>query len=158
MTPEPRTTSTRTDNRVLHYVLWVAQVVLALFFAMAGWAKLTSSYAELAANMAWVSTVPEWLVRFIGVAELAGALGLVLPAALRIKPVLTPVAAVGLFIIMVAAAGLHLMRGEPILLNVILGLVAAFVAWGRFSGAPIADRSRTRPPAGTVPPRAVGVT
>lgn len=152
MTPEARSVKvTKRAGPGLHIGLWVLQVLLALFFAMAGWAKITTPYNELAAGMAWVAAVPEWLVRFIGVAELAGAVGLILPAALRIKPILTPMAAVGLFIIMVLAAIMHLMRGEPIMTNVLIGVVAAITAWGRFGPARILERTESRPPSGTVP-------
>jgi hypothetical protein len=83
--------------------------------------------------------VPEAFVRFIGLSELLGGLGLILPAALRIKPVLTPWAAVGLAVVMVLASGFHVSRGESsvIGMNFILAAVAVFIAWGRFKKAPI---------------------
>lgn len=155
MTPQTPTTTphrpvhVRTENRLLHYVLWVAQILMAVFFAMVGWTKLSTSYAELAANMAWVSSFPEWVIRAIGAAELLAALGLVIPPAVRFKPKLAAVAATGLFINMVGAFLLHLSRGESVMLNVILGLISAFIAWGRFSGAPIADRNEPERP-GTI--------
>ena len=98
--------------------------------------------AELARQLAWTAAVPVALVRFIGASELAGAIGLLLPAATRIKPVLTPLAALGLVTVMVLAAGFHVTRGEFSVLpvNAVLGGLAAFVAWGRTRGAPIRSR------------------
>jgi putative oxidoreductase len=121
--------------------LWVVQALLALVFAMSGSMKLALPYAELLKQGAWAESVPEGLVKFIGVAEVAGALGLIFPAATRIKPILTPLAAAGLFVIMVLASGLHLSLGEKPIVQVILGGLAAFVAWGRFRKAPIKPRS-----------------
>jgi hypothetical protein len=78
----------------------------------------------------------------IGVCELLGAIGLVVPAATRVLPALTPVAASALALVMVLAAGTHFSYGEfPVIgVNVVLGGLAAFVAWGRFRRAPIAPR------------------
>lgn len=129
-------------SKGLEIGLWVVQVLLALGFGMAGFGKLTTPIAELAVKMTWVTTVPMGLVRFIGAAELLGAIGLILPAATRIKPGLTALAATGLVTIMVLAIPFHLMRGElfgpPI--NLTLGGLAAFVAWGRYKKAAIAPR------------------
>jgi putative oxidoreductase len=82
------------------------------------------------------------LIRFIGVSELLGGLGLILPAASRIRPGLTPLAALGLTIIMVLALGYHVSRGEMSALPIVgaLGGLTAFVAWGRAKKAPIAPR------------------
>jgi hypothetical protein len=110
---------------------------------MAGVMKVGAPLAQLGAKMAWVNAVPAGLVRFIGASELAGALGLVLPASTRIKPSLTPLAALGIVLIMVLAAGFHISRGEAaqgVPMNLILGGLAAFVAWGRWKKAPISPR------------------
>jgi hypothetical protein len=74
-------------------------------------------------------------VRFIGLSEVFGALGLILPAATRIKPVLTGLAALGLTLVMVLAVGVHVVRGEGyvLALPLLLGVLAAFVAWGRLT-------------------------
>jgi len=128
-------------SKRLRIGLWVVQVLLALAFAFSGAMKLAVPYAELLAQGAWVERVPDGLVKFIGVAELLGALGLILPAATRIKPFLTPLAAAGFAVIMVLASALHLSLGEPPIAQVILGGLAAFVSWGRFSRAPITPRA-----------------
>lgn len=135
------TSSVPAPSKALSISLWIVQALLAAAFTMAGVMKSTQPIAELATNMPWAGAVPPALVRFIGVSELAAGLGLILPAATRIKPVLTPLAAAGLVIIMVLAAGFHISRGEPgVPVNVIIGALAAFVAWGRFKKAPIQPR------------------
>ncbi|MFK7764883.1 MAG: DoxX family protein [Roseobacter sp.] len=124
--------------------LWVAQALLAAMFLMAGATKLMSGSAELVAmGMGWAENAPFLLIKFIGLSEVAGALGLILPAATRIKPNLTKLAAAGLAVIMVLAAGLHIFRGEfeVVPMNVILFALAAFVIWGRTNKAPIAPRA-----------------
>ena len=128
-------------SRALHIGLWVAQVLLGVAFGMAGFMKLVSPIEELARNMAWVYEARA-LVRFIGAAEMLGALGLVLPAAMRIKPWLTPLAALALGVVMLLAMGFHVTRGELEALPVNLGLggIAAFIAWGRWKKAPIPPR------------------
>ena len=127
-------------SKGLRIGLWVVQVLLALLFALSGAMKLALPYAELLKQGAWVERVPEGLVKFIGVAELSGALGVILPAATRIKPFLSPLAAAGFVVIMVLASALHLSLGEPPIAQVILGGLAAFVVWGRFRKAPITPR------------------
>jgi len=74
--------------------------------------KSTQPIAELAPNMPWTAVIPPALVRVIGVSEFLGGLGVVLPSASRIRPVLTPLAARGLLSIMVLVAGFHIVRGE----------------------------------------------
>jgi hypothetical protein len=87
--------------------------------------------------------LPLPLVYFIGAVEVLGAIGVIVPAATRIKPILTPLAALGFLVIMVLAAGTHAMAGEfpGIAVNVVLGSLAAFVAYGRWKKAPIAPRT-----------------
>ncbi|RPE70953.1 DoxX-like protein [Pacificibacter maritimus] len=124
--------------------LWVAQGLLAAMFMMAGATKLASGSAELVAmGMGWAENAPFLLIKFIGLAEVAGALGLILPAATRIMPHLTKLAAAGLCVIMVLAAGVHILRGEfaVVPVNLVLFALAAFVVWGRTNKAPIAPRA-----------------
>jgi hypothetical protein len=123
-------------------VLWLVQLLLAAAYTLAGVMKSTMPIAELAPRLPWTLDVPIALVRFIGVCELAAAVGLVLPALTRIKPVLTPLAGAGLVIVMVLASIFHVARGEfaALPLTVTFGMLAAFVAWGRFARAPIAPR------------------
>lgn len=136
-------------SRALHVSLWVGQLLLAAVFLLVGYTHAAAPI-ELAIQRApWVASLPVALVRFIGVAELAGAIGLLLPAATRIRPVLTPLAAAGLATMMALAIPFHLMRGEgsAVVINIVLGSLAALVALGRARWAPIADRSAaTRSP------------
>lgn len=133
--------STAKPSKALNVSLWIVQVLLAAAFIMAGLMKSTTPIAELAAKMVWPGELPG-LVRFIGVSELLGGVGLLLPALTRIKPQLTALAGAALALVMVLAAGFHVMRGEwsALPINLVLGGLAAFVAWGRFRGAPIAPR------------------
>lgn len=135
----------RPTGRALSIALWSAQILLAIVFGMAGVMKTTTPIPELAEMMPWVAEAPV-LARFIGVSELAAALGLLLPALTRIAPVLTPLAASGLVVVMIFAAGFHGVRGEftALPLVIALGALAWFVAWGRFRRAPIAARSASR--------------
>lgn len=120
--------------RALHWGLWVAQGLLAFAFLGAGLMKATTPLPELGEAMAWVSDSPAFLPRFIGVAEILGAIGLILPSALRIVPVLTPIAASALALVMALAMAMHASYGEfgALPVNLVLFGLAAFVAWGRF--------------------------
>lgn len=131
----------RAPSKAMHVGLWVAQALLALAFGMAGAMKTFTPIDELVKRMPWFASVP-FLPRFIGPAEIAGALGMILPAATRIRPALTPLAGVGLATIMVLAAGMHLVRGElqMVPVNVVLGGLAGFVVWGRSRKVPIEAR------------------
>lgn len=134
--------TTPSSGRGLRVALWVAQGVTAALFAMAGSMKATLPIADLATKIPWAPSAPEALVRFIGVAELAGAVGLVLPALTRIKPGLTALAGAALTLVMILATAFHISRGEfgALPITVVLGSLTAFVAWGRFRAAPIAPR------------------
>jgi putative oxidoreductase len=128
------------NNTGLNIALWIVQALLAIGFLMTGMQKLLTPVAGFAQKTPGFS---QGLFKFIGVAEVAGALGMILPAATRIMPRLTPWAGVGLMIVMILATGFHISRGElsNTLVTIPLGLLSAFVAWGRFFKAPIAPRS-----------------
>ena len=116
------------------YALWIVQGLLALLFLFAGGMKLVLPIEALTAQM----PMPGLFVRFIGVAEVLGAIGLILPGFLRILPGLTPLAAAGLVIIMIGATALTLLSGQGALalMPLVVGLLAAFVAYGRWRLAP----------------------
>jgi uncharacterized membrane protein YphA (DoxX/SURF4 family) len=118
----------------VNVVLWVLQVILALAFGMAGVLKTTQPKEKLAKNMGWVEDYSPGMVKFIGAVEFLAALGLVLPAVTGIATVLTPLAATGLAIIMIGAIITHARRHEsqPIVINVVLLVLTALIAWGRF--------------------------
>lgn len=136
------TSSTTPASTRLHLLLWVVQLLLGLAFASAGWMKTMQPIAELAAAMGWPGEMPAGVVRFIGISELLGGIGLILPAATRILPWLTPLAGAGLAVVMLLAALFHVMRAEwtGLPINIVLGALAVFVAWGRSKKAPIAAR------------------
>jgi uncharacterized membrane protein len=120
----------------MNIVLWVAAAVLALAFLFAGGAKLLQSKAQLASNprMAWTADFSEGAIKLIGAAEVLGAIGLILPALTGIAPVLVPMAALGLALMMIGAIVAHVRRHEypQVIGPIVLMLVALFVAWGRF--------------------------
>jgi uncharacterized membrane protein YphA (DoxX/SURF4 family) len=122
----------------MNIVLWILQVLAAVMFLMAG--VLHGFQQERAkAQLKWPAAVPPGLLTFIGVSEILGALGLVLPALTGILPWLTPLAALGLAIMMLLAAGFHATRREypNIVFNLILVALMAFVAYGRWMLAPL---------------------
>lgn len=125
-------------SKALHIGLWVSQGLLAAAFGMAGFMKILTPIEQLAQKgMGFVNQYSEGMVRFIGITELLGAIGLILPAAIRIKPILTPIAAIGVAMIMVLAAIYHIAHNESALATIVLFALAIFVAWGRFKKAPV---------------------
>ncbi len=119
----------------MNKLLWVVQVLLALLFLFAGVTKLV---LPLEAMQQGPVQLPGLFMRFLGVVEVLGALGLILPGLLRIRTGLTPLAAVGLVILMIGAVVVTLMGGAiaPALIPLVTGLLAAFVAYGRWQLAP----------------------
>ena len=115
--------------------LWIIQVLLALLFAATGLTKLTQPRAKLAAGaMRWAADVSDRQFRLIGTLEVLGAIGLIVPAALGVAPILTPLAALGLALTMVGATAVHVRYRESNRLAVpivVLGL-ALLVAVERF--------------------------
>ncbi|WP_026554907.1 DoxX family protein [Arthrobacter sp. 35W] len=110
--------------------LWIATIVFAAMFAMAGTMKVITPYGQIREKMAWVETVTPPQLKSIGAVEVLGAIGMVLPAATGIAPWLTPLAALGLFVTMVAAVGLHVRRKESVMPSLPLGIVALAIAVG----------------------------
>lgn len=133
---------TTNTSRTLHIVLWIVQVLLAAMLLWAGYTKVSQPIEELALKLPWAKDIPLLLVRFIGISELAGALGLILPSLLRIQSELTVWAGIGIMLIMIFAAVFHISRAEYtyIPMNVVMLVAGAFVAWGRNSQAVIEDR------------------
>jgi len=112
--------------------LWIAQGILAALFLFAGGMKLVMPAAALAAQ----SHLPGAFMKFIGLAETLGALGLILPGIFHIRERLTSLAAAGLVIIMVGAVVTTIVQGQPgAIVPALVGLLAAYVAWGRAARA-----------------------
>ncbi len=124
----------------MNALLWVLQVLLALAFAAHEWMMLFPS-PEIAAQMN--ANLPRWFSLFIGVAEVAAAIGLILPGITRIMPFFVTWAAAGIAIIMVSATGLHGVRGEygSSAITFVLLLMAVFLVYGRQRLRPIRARS-----------------
>jgi DoxX-like protein len=122
-----------------HKLLWTLQFLLAALFLFAGGMKLILPIAELTKQ----STLPGSFLRFIGVVEVLGALGLVVPGLTRIRPALTVAAAAGLVIVMAGAVVLTLQSAPATaaLFPFLVGVLLAFVAWGRWRLAPLGAAS-----------------
>lgn len=119
--------------------VWIIQILLAVLFGLAGLMKLIQPKEKLAERMGWVNDFSTNTIRAIGVIEILGAIGLILPAATGILPVLTTLAAVGFVLDMIGAAVVHLRRKETgmVVANLVLLALAAFVVVGRLSIVPV---------------------
>ncbi len=119
----------------MNIALWIVQALLAIAFGMTGAMKITQPKDKLAAQMGWVEDFAPATVKAIGVLEVLGAIGLILPRLTGILPWLTPLAALGLALTMLGAMATHFRRNEyPMLVpNLVLLVLAAVVAYGRFA-------------------------
>lgn len=121
--------------------LWVVQGLLAIAFVMAGAMKALKSHDDLKADpkMGWSQDFSAGFIKFLGLAEVAGGLGMVLPGLTGIAPALTPLAGAGLAVIMFGAAAVHVRRSETSMVfpTLMLGALAAFIAYGRFVAMPL---------------------
>ncbi len=121
----------------MNTALWILQILLALTFLLTGAAKLFVPVEVAAKRQGWVLDFPPDIVKLIGLLEVLAALGLVLPGVTNSLPWLTPLAAVGLVLTMIGAMVVHFRRKETIIPNVVLLVLAAAVAYGRFVVAPL---------------------
>ncbi len=130
---------TTKSSKGINIALWIAQVLIALTLVWGAYAKLLQPIEETAKMMPWVLENPT-LVNLTGIIDLLGAIGIILPAALKIQPKLTVLAAYGVIALMIAASVFHISRGEASLIgmNIFFLILAAFVAWGRTKKVPIA--------------------
>jgi hypothetical protein len=135
-------------TKAFNVLLWTLQVLWGAFFSFTGFGKVLAYdpavWNHMLHQVAWFSAVPQGLFVFIGACEFLGGIGLILPAMTGVKPKLTSFAAIGLTLVMILAAIFHIVRGEysfflPV--NLVLGGVAAFIAYGRLMARPIAARS-----------------
>ncbi len=122
----------------MNLILWAAQGVLAFMMLLPGFLKLSNSNEELIkkgnGRMDWAEDISATNMKLIGIVELMAAFGLILPQLLNILPILTPIAAIGVILTMLGALSLHLKRGDgaaAIIPNIVILLIAAFVAYGR---------------------------
>jgi uncharacterized membrane protein len=124
----------------MNIVLWIVQVLVGLAFIMVGVNHgFRAEQIKTQQGMQWVSALPQGLLLFIGICEILGGVGVILPAATGVLSWLTPLAAALLAVMMLLAAGFHLPRKEypNMVFNLILLALAAFIAYGRYFIAPI---------------------
>ncbi len=130
------------DNKIINILLWVAQILVAVMFFFGFYAKIVQPVEETVQMMPWVAEQPR-LATFTGIVDLLGALGLILPALLRIQPKLTTYAAYGGILLMIAGTIFHVMRGETAVIgfNFFLMALLFFIVWGRTKKAPILPKA-----------------
>lgn len=135
-------TNQQKSLKAFHIGLWITQVLLGTGLIFGGAMKLFQPIEKLAALWPWAGQAPSALVRFTGTLDLLGAIGMILPSLLGVRPKLTPIAAVCIFVLMVCASIFHVVRGEAssIGVNIFFAILAVFVAWGRVRKAPIAAK------------------
>lgn len=128
-------TNQQAPSKALNIALWVAQVILAGSLIWASMLKLFQPIEKLSAMWPWTSQIPLTLVKFTGIIDLLGAMGLILPILLQVKPKLTPIAAICIIILMICASVFHIERGEASVIgvNIVFTIMAAFIAWGRWN-------------------------
>lgn len=124
----------------MHVALWIVQIVLALLFLFAGGSKFVMSAEQM--NQGSPMTMSPLFLRFIGVCELLGGLGLVLPGLFGVRPGLTPLAAAGLVIIMMGATVITMMMGGGVttLVPLVVGILALWIAYARWQVLPLRTR------------------
>jgi hypothetical protein len=138
MTTMRNTIDNKGNSKKMGALLWTLQGLLAALFLFAGTMKLITPLEVLVAQ----SSLPGWFLLFIGVAEVLGGLGLILPGIVHIQTRLTPLAAAGLVIIMFGATALMVADGQaaPAVMPLVIGILAAFVAYGRLEMLPHRER------------------
>jgi len=126
-------TQSKNTSKTVNILLWTGQFILALMFIYAGVMKTFQPIDKLSQMLPWVTEYSKGFVRFVGLADLVAGIGVLFPALFRPKTELTRLAAFGIVTIMVLAIGFHVIRGEYVALplNIVLGSIAFFVAWGR---------------------------
>ncbi|NML36792.1 DoxX family protein [Chitinophaga sp. G-6-1-13] len=131
---------------VLNILLWAVQLLLAALFIISGGMKLGYPIDKLAALYPWTGQVSAVYVRLLGIVDLAGGLGLLLPSLLRIKPILTVWAAIGIIALMTLATLFHISRGEASVtgFNMVVTLLAGAVVWGRTRKYPVFPKAQCR--------------
>ena len=133
---------------MMNVTLWIVQILLAALFLFAGGVKLVTPIEEMLKQMPL--PLPGWFLRFTGVIEVVGAIGLIVPWLTGIGPGLTPLAAAGLVIVMIGAVIFTILAGDiaMALMPLVVGLLCAFVAYGRWRPTPhpeSAQPSRLQP-------------
>ncbi len=119
----------------MNTILWIAQGMLAAMFLMVGMMKIRKSKEEMSKKMGWVEDFSQRQINMIGMVEILAVTGLILPMALNVVPILTPIAAIGLVVVMLGAMATHIKRKENkmLMMNMMLLVLAGFVAYGRLA-------------------------
>ena len=124
----------------MKYLLIVLQILVGLAFIASGAFKIFTPADQLAQQMAWAAAVPAFVIPIIGIIEVAGGLGLILPWLTGIQPQLVRLAAAGLALTMIGALITHISIGDPfgdMVPPIVLGVLAAFIAYGRTAILPL---------------------
>jgi len=138
--PDYLSNSNRSTSKRINIAIWTVQVLLAALFLFAGGFKLVAPIADMTKQI----PLPGLFLRFLGVVEISGALGLILPSLLRIRPYLTPLAAGGLVIVMSGATAISMSGGKiaPAVMPFVVGLLAGLVLYARTRVVPIREKTR----------------
>jgi hypothetical protein len=122
----------------MNTIIWITQALLSVTFLVAGFIKMAMPKDKLRGKIGdWVDDYKAAPLKLVGLTEVLAAFGLILPMALNILPILTPIAACGLVLPMIGAVQIHLRRKESIMMNVVLLILAVFVVIGRFYIVPV---------------------
>jgi putative oxidoreductase len=134
--------TTNKNSKSLNITIWIVQGITATLMVISAFMKIATPISKLSARWKWTGELPETVVRLLGVLDLLGGIGIIVPALLKIKPGLTPLAALGVVLLMTSASVFHISRGEASVIgfNIILMLLASFIAWGRYKKLPILTR------------------
>ena len=128
------------NHKILNRALWTAQILIAVLFAFAGSVKFMMPPEQMQQGTV---ILPLSFIYFIGICEVLGALGMILPGLTRIRTGLTPLAAAGLTIIMVGATAVTIIGGMPgAFVPAIIGIISSWIAYARTRVAPLADAPR----------------
>ena len=129
------------NPKIMNVLLWIAQALVAVIFFFGFYAKIVQPAEETVKMMPWVLEQPG-LAMFTGIVDLLGAVGLILPVLLRIKPKLTTYAAYGGILLMIAGIIFHVSRGEAAVIGMNFFIIAllAFIIWGRTKKVPVLQR------------------
>jgi uncharacterized membrane protein YphA (DoxX/SURF4 family) len=114
----------------MNIVFWIVSALVALAFFASGVMKLTQPKEKMSAQMKWVENFDQNTIRGIGALEVLGAIGLILPRVTGVLPWLSSLAAIGLILTMIGGAVVHLRRKEPIVPNIVLGLLSTVALYG----------------------------
>ncbi|PWB23388.1 DoxX family protein [Flavobacterium sp. HTF] len=126
-------TNREQSPKALQIILWLVQIILFFSFMSGAFLKLFFSIEKLAAMWPWAAQVPVLFVRFTGIVDLLGGIGILIPTLLNVKPKFTRITAVGIIILMVCASIFHICRGEAseIGINIFFAILAGVVFFGR---------------------------